>query len=378
VRAGLGEWFRANLFPSPGSGLLTLVMVPLCLFVLYALGHWMVVDAHWSVVSDNLRILLVGTFPIPALWRVWVATLCFTLLCGLTMGVVVAVRTWPALAIIAAFLLLAAAAAYLLGATSAAWSLVCAAAAPAGWALSSFYRSLRRALGLLWVVGVSALWAFLAPAGTDHWGGLFLSVLVTVIGAILSFPLGILLALGRRSRMRAIALSCVGYIELIRSLPLISVLYWAWIVVPLVLPPTLRVVDLARGIAGFVLFYAAYTAEYVRGGLQSVPEGQLEAAQSLGLNRLQSTYYVVLPQAIRSVIPGLVGNVLDIFDNVPLVFIIGLTDFLRAGQTVLSNPQYIGRENEIYAFLFFVYLLVASAITFAARRLERSMGLGER
>lgn len=222
------------------------------------------------------------------------------------------------------------------------------------------------------------IWELLLPAGLDNWGGLLLSVLVTVVAAFLSLPLGILLALGRRSRLPAIRWISVGYIELLRSLPLISVLYWAWLVVPLVLPAHLRVPDLVRGMAGFVLFYAAYVAEYVRGGLQSVPLGQFEAAHSLGLGAFQNMYYVVLPQALKTVIPALVGNVLDIFNNVPLVFIIGLTDFLKAGETVLADPQYIGREYEVYVFLFAVYLFCSGLLSYAARRLERRLGVGER
>ena len=127
---------------------------------------------------------------------------------------------------------------------------------------------------------------------------------------------------------------------------------------------------------GFTLFYAAYVAEYVRSGLQSIPKGQIEAANSLGMSNWQVGREIVLPQAIRVVMPALVGNVLDVFNTVPLLFIIGMTDFLRAGQMVLVNPQSGNRTYEIYAFMFAVYLMVSSLITYGARKLERKMAVG--
>jgi general L-amino acid transport system permease protein len=225
---------------------------------------------------------------------------------------------------------------------------------------------------------LGAACAILAPAGPARWGGLLLSVLVTAIATLLSLPLGVLIAFGRRSSIPSLHLACTAYVELVRSIPLISVIYWAWIIVPLVLPPTYYIQDLVRGIAGFVLFYAAYVAEYVRAGLQGVPSGQTEAAQSLGLSQLDVNFRILLPQAIRAVIPALVGNVLDIFNNVPLIFIIGLTDFLKAGQTVLANPQYSDSQYEIYVFLFAVYFVIGGLISYTARRVEFNMGVGVR
>jgi len=127
-----------------------------------------------------------------------------------------------------------------------------------------------------------------------------------------------------------------------------------------------------------VLFYAAYAAEYVRSGIQGVARGQAEAAQSLGFSKLDESVIIVLPQALKSVIPALVGNVLDLFNNVPALFIIGLTDFLKAGQTILANPQYSGSQYEVYGFLFAAYLAIGSLISYAARRIESKMGASAR
>jgi general L-amino acid transport system permease protein len=162
-----------------------------------------------------------------------------------------------------------------------------------------------------------------------------------------------------------------------RSLPLILIVYWIWVVAPLV-APSFSIPDVVRGLIGFTLFFAAYVAEYVRSGLQAVAKGQVEAAASLGMTQGQINRDVVLPQALRVVTPALVGNVLDIFNNVPLLFIIGLTEFLRAGQMVLANPQSAAHMYEVYVFMFVVYLGAASLITYGARRLEARMATGYR
>ena len=162
-----------------------------------------------------------------------------------------------------------------------------------------------------------------------------------------------------------------------RSVPLILVVYCIWIAFPLVLPQ-FPLPDVVRGLIGFTLFYSAYAAEFIRSGLQAVARGQTEAAQSLGLSDFDMKRIVILPQALRVAVPGLVGNILDIFNYAPLVFIIGLTDFLRAGQMILANPENSGRTYEVYVFMFLVYFAVGSVITFQARRLEHKLSKGAR
>ena len=162
-----------------------------------------------------------------------------------------------------------------------------------------------------------------------------------------------------------------------RSVPLILIVYWIWIVVPL-LAPNATPTSLMRGIAGYVVFFAAYAAEYVRSGLQALPKGQIEAAQSLGMRSLTVNFDIVLPQALRVVVPALVGQILDIFNAATLVFIIGLTDFLRAGQMILADPHNSARIYEVYVFMFGVYLAIGGLITYSSRRLEAHLGRGAR
>jgi general L-amino acid transport system permease protein len=372
------RWARHNLFASPSSSLLSLVSIPLTLYIGVIFARWAFFTAHWSVVADNLVVLMVGTFPVDQIWRALVAGAGLSLLFGMTIGFVLLTRRWKGYALTAALLAVAAVASYFVHLQWIAGACGSLSIALAGCAAASRWPQIGRGMGLLWLLGVGTICALMAPAGVDRWGGLLLSVLVTAIATLLSLPVGILLAFGKTSRFSSLRLACTGYIELLRSVPLVCTVYWAWIIIPLVFPPQVHIPDLARGVAGFVLFYAAYAAEYVRSGIQSVPRGQSEAAQSLGFSALDESFIIVLPQALKAVIPALVGNVLDLFNNVPALFIIGLTDFLKAGQTVLANPQYSSSQNEVYIFMFAAYLAIGSLISYGARRIELKMSRGAR
>jgi general L-amino acid transport system permease protein len=372
------RWTRYNLFATPGSAVLSIVSIPLTIYVAFLAVRWAMVDARWSVITDNLVVLLVGTFPRDQLWRTVIAGAVLSLLVGLTIGVVLATRRWKASAILASVCLVAAALSFALHQQAVAGALVCISIAAVARVAVTRAPMVSRGIGLLWLVGLGSICAVLAPAGVSNWGGLLVSVLVTAIATLLSLPLGILLAFGKNSRYSSLRLACSGYIELVRSVPVICIVYWAWIIVPLVFPPQFHISDLARGVSAFVLFYGAYTAEYVRAGIQGVARGQSEAAQSLGFGKLDENFIIVLPQALKAVIPALVGNVLDLFNNVPALFIIGLTDFLKAGQTILANPQYSGSQYEVYIFLFAVYLAIGALISYVARRIEARMNRGSR
>jgi general L-amino acid transport system permease protein len=372
------RWVRYNLFATPGSAVLSLVSIPLTIYVAFQAARWAFVDARWSVITDNLPVLLVGTFPLGELWRALAAGAILSALAGVTIGVVLITRRWKRPVIAAAACFAACFLAFAAHQQALAGALACMGVALAARAAVVALPLLARVIGLLWLVGLGVICAVLAPAGVSNWGGLLASVLVTAIATLLSLPLGILLALGKNSRYSSLRIACAGYIELVRSVPVISIVYWAWIIVPLVFPPQFHISDLARGIAAFVLFYGAYTAEYVRAGIQGVARGQFEAAQSLGFSKLDENVVIVLPQALKAVIPALVGNVLDLFNNVPALFIIGLTDFLKAGQTILANPQYSGSQYEVYVFLFAVYLAIGALISYIARRIEARMARGAR
>ncbi|MEJ8814322.1 amino acid ABC transporter permease [Variovorax ureilyticus] len=354
----------------------TVLLLPACVWAAYSLMHWALATADWTAVTSNIKVMMVGTFPVEMLGRAWGWVMSLSFLAGATMGTVVTARKRLMVACAVTLAVCAVFAAQMNG-TTPVNIVACAALAVGGLWLTSRVPALRKWLGLVWFIELMTTGVLLLPAGFDKLGGLMLGVLMTLLASALSIPLGFLLAFGRRSKMAGLRVICVGYIEVMRSLPLILIVYWIWIVTPLV-APSFSVPDALRGLLGFSLFFAAYVAEYVRSGFQAVPKGQTEAAASLGMTQGQINRDIVLPQALRVVTPALVGNVLDIFNNVPLLFIIGLTEFLRAGQMVLANPQSASKTYEIYAFMFIVYLGAASLITYGARRLEARMATGHR
>jgi len=371
---GFWAWCRKRLFPDVLNGVVSLAVLVALAFLLYALCRWALFSAQWRVITQNIRFLMAGSLPSPDIWRAWTAGAIFMFMTGLSLGKLLPIRRIPLLLGGLLVLALAIAAMTVIGQPQWALVLALAAAANTGWLCAAHPRSTSTLLGTAWVVTTIVMWNILIPGESKAVGGLLLGLLITMVAVIFSFPVGVALALGRTSRLPGIRLTCVCYIELIRSLPLISILYWAWMVVPLILPGDVRISDLVRGAVGFTLFYAAYVAEYVRGGLQGVPRDQVNAAKSLGLNTFSSMYYIVLPQALRSVLPALVGNVLDIFNNVPLLFIIGLTEFVRAGQVLLSNPQHSGQMYEVYVFMFAVYLAMATLLSWSSRVVEARLG----
>ncbi|SEN16822.1 amino acid ABC transporter permease [Bradyrhizobium sp. OK095] len=371
------RWVHRNLFAKPFDAALSLVIIPMLAWAVYAFAHWALVEAHWQVVGGSFKVLMTGIYPADQLWRAWfsVATLCAMFGAGLGLSVRPgrAASTVVALGVALTGVMVAVA----IDVHSGMLAAGSAALGVAAWCGVHHLAADQRIVlsGLL--AGVVAIFVVLSPPGFEVWGGLLLSVVLTIAVSILTLPFGILLALGRQSRITSLRVISTAYIETMRSVPLILVVYWIWIIVPLLAPDT-SVPGLLRGMAGFALFFAAYVAEYVRSGLQAVPKGQIEAARSLAMSSWTLNVDIVLPQALRVVVPSLVGQILDIFNGATLVFIIGLTDFLRAGQMILADPQNSGRTYEIYVFLFAVYLAIGGAITYASRRLEAHLARGSR
>ncbi len=230
---------------------------------------------------------------------------------------------------------------------------------------------------LLFLLGLLGL-LLLLPWPPTLWGGLLLSFLLSGVAMLLAFPLGVALAFGRQARLPALRLLAIAFIEGVRGVPLVSLLFLAFVTVPLFLPEGLRLPQVVRALVAFTLFAAAYLAENVRGGLQAVPKGQWEAAFSLGLTPFQAVRYVILPQALRAVVPALVGQYIALFKDTSLVALIGLLDLMGMARAVLANPQNVGLEREVYLFLALVYLLVSGIFSYLGRLLERGLGLGVR
>ncbi|NLS20329.1 amino acid ABC transporter permease [Rhizobium sp. P40RR-XXII] len=368
------KWLRLNLFAKPFDTALTIIVIPVAIWIAYAFLAWVLTGADWSVIQSSAKVLMTGVFPDGELWRAWFATGCLSLIFATVSATAIPFQTRRLVVVAIGFGFITVLAAYVsIGA--AVKTLLVAAIYVSGWIAGSKLPTIKAHTGKLSTALLGLTVIVLAPVGPSTWGGLLLSVILTIFAAALTIPIGILLAFGRQSKIGSIRVLCTGYIELMRAVPLILIVFWIWIALPLLLP-SVHIPDVIRGLLGFVIFYSAYAAEFIRSGLQAVPRGQTEAADALGFSDADMKLLIVLPQAMRVALPGLVGNILDIFNYAPLVFIIGLTDFLRAGQMILANPQNSGQTYEIYVFLFAVYFAIGSIITFMARRLEQQLGKG--
>jgi His/Glu/Gln/Arg/opine family amino acid ABC transporter permease subunit len=228
------------------------------------------------------------------------------------------------------------------------------------------------ALPVLMFVFVYGLGSILPLTDTRLWGGLLLTFMLTIVGIIGSFPLGITLALGRRSSLPVISTFCTLYIEFVRGVPFIAVLFMSQLLVPLINPSLAETPGIFRAMVGTILFSAAYLAENVRGGLQSIPHGQEEAAKALGLNGFQIVYHITLPQALRAVIPALVGQCISLFKDTSLVAIVGLLDLTGISNNIVAQTEFLGRRREVLIFICVIYFVFSYAMATVARRIEES------
>jgi len=211
---------------------------------------------------------------------------------------------------------------------------------------------------------------------TPKWGGLYLTLVIAIVGIVTSLPIGIVLALGRRSNMPVIKACSVGFIELWRGVPLITVLFMASVMFPLFMPEGVNFDKLLRALVGVSLFSAAYMAEVVRGGLQAIPKGQYEGAMALGLNFPKMMYFIIMPQALKLVIPGIVNTFIGLFKDTTLVLIIGLFDFLGAIQLAGTNPKWLGYNVEGYVFAAFIYWCFCFSMSRYSQHLEKKLHTG--
>jgi general L-amino acid transport system permease protein len=380
-------WLRENLFSGPISSVITVLIGTLLVWLVITVGNWAVTEARWSVVTNNLRLFLIGQYPGDQAWRIWAALAILSVLTGLAAGRYGRATRALAITLSACQILLGALVlASPLGPVAAgalALNVVLTWAA-FGFAMRGFVP--RRLLTWAWVASLPAWFVLISGIGetavpsvsSNLWGGLLLTMLIAVVGIVLSFPMGVLLALGRRSQLPAVRILSTGYIELIRGVPLVTILFMADIILPLFLPGEWRLDRVARAMGGVVLFSAAYVAENVRGGLQAIPTGQVEASQALGLSGVQTNLYIVLPQALRSVIPANVGLFISLLKDTTLVTIIGLLELLGISRAVLAQSESFGAQMEVYVFIAVVFFILCYAMSQASYRLERALGVGTR
>jgi general L-amino acid transport system permease protein len=380
-------WLRENLFSSWINSLVTVAIGALLAWLALSISGWALTEARWSVVTDNLRLFLIGQYPADQAWRIWALLAILSVLGGLSAGLLGQATRALAITLSACQLLLAAL--LLASPLGVIWAGALVLNAVLVWI--AFYAGLRRLVArrpllFLWLLSLPISFLLLTGIGesavpsvsSNLWGGLLLTMLIATIGILLSFPLGVILALARRSQLPVVRILSTGYIELIRGVPLVTILFMADVILPLFLPGEWRLDRIARAMGGVTLFSAAYVAENVRGGLQAIPSGQVEAANALGLSGVQTNIHIVLPQALRSVIPANVGLFISLLKDTTLVTIIGLLELLGIGRAVLAQPDSFGANLEVYVFIAGVFFVLCYAMSQASYRLERQLGVGTR
>ena len=380
-------WLRQNLFSGPINALVTVLIGAAIVWLVATIGTWALTEANWGVVSNNLRLFLIGQYPADQAWRVWFALTIVSVLGGLSAGVYGRATRALAITLSACQLMVALLVVVSpLGLVPAGAPALNAALVWVAFAVAIRGVVPRRGLTIAWLVSLPVSFFLISgfagtplpSVSTNVWGGLLLTILIAVVGIVLSFPMGVLLALGRRSDLPAVRWLSTGYIELIRGVPLVTILFMADIILPLFLPSEWRLDRVARAMGGVTLFSAAYVAENVRGGLQAIPTGQIEASHALGLNAVQMNVHVVLPQALRSVIPANVGLFISLLKDTTLVTIIGLLEILGISRAILAQPESFGAQMEVYVFIAAVFFVLCYAMSQASYRLERALGVGTR
>src|SRR6266704_3684679 len=352
-------WLRANLFSTPLNAALTILSILLVAWIVPPFVRFLVIDATWvgvdreacvasdarpmvgacwPFVRERFAYFIYGSFPIAQRWRV---DIFFALL---AVGVV--------------------------------------------WLLC--LKAPRRDLGTIYSFIVLPIVSFILLRGwpllglptveSDYWGGALVTIVVAAVGIAVSLPIGILLALGRRSRMPAVKLFSVIYIEFVRGVPLITVLFMASVMLPLFLPPAWSPDKLIRALVGVALFSSAYMAEVVRAGLQSIPKGQYEAAHALGLSYWQSQRLIILPQALKVTIPNIVNNVIALFKDTTLVFFVGIFDFLKTIEVARADPKWATPVTSATGYIFaaLVYFVCCYAMSSYASGIEKRLAAGEK
>ena len=396
---GAVGWMHANLFSNLHSTLLTVLSgLALVAALWFGLG-WILFDAEWTVIGTLGGQLVIGQYNTDAacpdrncFWRPQASLLMVTMLLGMAWGVAGGGTTKRIALVVAIVLAAFALLPYSLERMGLDVRILLLANLPAlaaGWAIAR-YTPLGTprwiaivgvaafVLTVLLLRGVSGI-PGMEPVSVIYWGGLMLNLLLAVAGIVISLPIGIALALGRRSQLPVVKLLCVVFIEVFRGVPLITLLFMSQVLVPLAFPEDFPQNSLFRAAIIITLFSSAYMAENVRGGLQALHPGQEEAARALGLAGWQITTLISLPQAIRNVIPAIVGQFISLFKDTSLVYIIGMLDVVEFSRAFIQgNAEFLANTQELFLFLALVFWIFTFTMSYVSRRIEANLGVGQR
>ncbi len=372
---------KENLFNTWYNSVITLFLIFFLSKVIRSLGIWFF-SVSWDVIPRNLKLILTGAYPVEQLWRVWSILMVASFLAGVSYCLLKNGLKGAARVLLLAPLLLA-----LLGfSPSARFCLLGLSALQAAGYLLGRFISRGKSLLIIsvgWVLfipymylavgGLTGPEGFLPVVPTNLWGGLLLSMIISITSIILSFILGLFLALGRRSELLVIRYFSIGVIEIIRGVPLITLLFLGYLILPLALPANLAVGVLLRAMAGIVLFHAAYMAENIRGGFQGLSKTQYEAAYAMNFNRFQSMVLIILPQVIKNIIPVLVNGFTGMVKDTSLISIIGLLDLVGISTAIAANPEFMSDSQQVLLFLSMIYFILCFSISRTSRKIEASM-----
>jgi general L-amino acid transport system permease protein len=390
--SSLLQRLRRELFSSPLDGLISIGLIGFLLAVAIALVKWALFQAQWAVLQANSTLFAVGRYPLEQQWRLWLLTTLLVGATGLSWGLLRGLprldrldQLWPrhdriAVAVVLALALLAPLFLKLSLAIQLRWWLEAALLVATRWAAGRWALRIPppacRLVPLIWPLLYFAGMVLISgglgliQVSPSEWGGLLLTLVESSFAILLCFPLGILLALGRRSELPLLRWSSVVYIEFIRGAPLITLLFLGQNILGFLLPGGLAPDRVWRAAWVLTFFAAAYVAEAVRAGLASLPKGQLEAARSLGLPLPQALIHVVLPQALRVALPATVGQFISLLQDTTLLSLIGLLDLLGTARTVMANPAFLGRNAEVYLVLALLFWCCCAALGLGSRALE--------
>ncbi len=375
------RWLKDNLFSNWYNTLLTLFTIVLLYFLFKSVFTWVFTQAQWAVIPANLQILSVGSYPREHLWRVAYVIYVLAVLMGLSAGI------WKGLNQQITFAIACIGAVITLlpinvNTSVRETAVIATTLIAVSYVLGRDRQNLKRGVIIGWVLMFPWMMFMLHGFGensisTLNWGGLLLTLILAVVGIVACFPIGVLLALGRRSRLPAIRWVSIVYIEVVRGMPLVTILFMGSLMLPIFLPGDFQLDKVLRAMIALTLFSAAYMAENVRGGLQAVPRGQYEAAQAVGLSYPKTMTFIVLPQALRSVIPAIVGQFIALFKDTSLVSIIALSELLGVSDNILGNPNWTGLKPELYLFIAVIYFIFTFAMSYVSQIVEADLGVGK-
>ncbi len=393
--SGFGVWLRQNVFNGIANSIISVVSLAVIFYAAINLLIWLVTQSDWQIIWNNQRLLAVFRYPAELLWRPMATVIAVMTLFGVSAGVsnegtgkiIRGAYYW----IIGLIAVIAVVALFNWESVRIYWVLAAVLGGGGfflGQAMPQIAKRLSLAWVLLWFLCTFLLAGFGSSEGTNPlrtvdynlWGGMLLSFFLAITGIVVSFPLGIALALGRESKLPVVKVVCTAYIELIRGAPLITWLFMASILLPLMINSTPA--GIVRAQVAIILFAAAYMAENVRGGLQALPKGQGEAAHALGLTPWDTTRIIILPQALRAVIPAIVGLFIGLFKDTSLVLVVGLADLFNTILLISTQPEATqvsgGILKELFIYGSVLYWFFCYRMSVASRQLEKQLGLGTR